>query len=94
MQALAQILRHISIVDEITEASVQSARKNYVIFVLAFVKMQSDTAYQMFGRDLECRLVNLIGEIARIDPTGKWASWSGKIHNICSRGTLNLFELS
>ena len=94
LRALTQILRHISTTEENAESSSQNvARKNFVNFVAAFAKMQSETCYQMFGRDLENGFVNLIGEITRVDPTGRWAIWMGKIHNVCSRGK-NLKKVS
>ena len=87
LASMTQLVRHVAASNAASDdEDHNNCLNNFVSLLQGLVRTQSVLSYQLYSLDLETQLVNLIGRITRVDPTGKWAKWSGTFHNCCSSG--------
>lgn len=86
IDSLTQLLRHVASYNEASDPEDHDCCRNFISLLQGLVKTQAVLSYQLYSLDLEMQLVDLIGRITRVDPTGKWATWSSQFHNCCSSG--------
>ena len=55
------------------------ARSNLIVFPAAVVKMDNKSEFERVPVALLTAAVDLVAEMARVDPDGEWCRWQGKV---------------
>jgi hypothetical protein len=59
---------------------------NFIVFLSSVVRMDNKSGYERVSDQLQVAAVELVSEMARVDPDGTWCRWEGAVHNICALG--------
>ena len=55
------------------------ARSNLIVFPSAVVRMDHKSEFERVPASLLAAAVDLVAEMARVDPDGEWCRWQGKV---------------
>ncbi|XP_040573183.1 serine-protein kinase ATM [Lepeophtheirus salmonis] len=58
--------------------------KNFLMFLVAFFRMNAQSSYKRLSIRLQSKIIDVLHSLTTIDPSGKWALWPIKIHNLAA----------